>query len=119
MTDQRNLDLALSNEPLTAEWRPDLLGCIMAIVGKWQDGAPMLAVPNYARMNRVTENRSEIALDSAVNYSRGTTIHNSNNKEKPEPAGSSLQGTTIPKNSTERTPGQPKIESKVWIRSLA
>ena len=36
-----------------AEWRPDLLGGVMVITGKWQDGSPMLAIPNYARMNRV------------------------------------------------------------------
>jgi hypothetical protein len=25
----------------------------MVITGKWADGSPMLAIPNYARMNRV------------------------------------------------------------------
>ena len=35
------------------EWRPDLLGGVMVISGKWEDGSPMLAVPNFARMNRV------------------------------------------------------------------
>ncbi len=50
--DQPHIDLALAKEPLTATWRGDLLGGVMAISGKWQDGSPMLAIPNYARMNR-------------------------------------------------------------------
>ena len=38
--------------PLTAEWRPDLLGGVMVIKGKFADGSDLLAVPNYARTNR-------------------------------------------------------------------
>jgi len=38
--------------PLTAEWRPDLLGGVMAIKGKFADGSDLLAIPNYARANR-------------------------------------------------------------------
>lgn len=38
--------------PLVAEWRPDLLGGIMAITGEFADGSKMLAIPNYARINR-------------------------------------------------------------------
>ena len=38
--------------PLTAEWRPDLLGGVMAIKGKFEDGSDLLAIPNYARTNR-------------------------------------------------------------------
>ncbi|HKO14628.1 MAG TPA: beta-L-arabinofuranosidase domain-containing protein, partial [Gemmatimonadaceae bacterium] len=38
--------------PLTTEWRPDLLGGVMVIRGTFADGSPMLAIPNYARMNR-------------------------------------------------------------------
>ena len=37
---------------LTAEWRPDLLGGVMAIRGKFADGSDLLAIPNYARTNR-------------------------------------------------------------------
>ncbi len=51
--DNVNLDRKLSDSPLRAEWRPDLLGGVMVISGKWQDGAPLLAIPNFARMNRV------------------------------------------------------------------
>jgi hypothetical protein len=37
---------------LTAEWKPDLLGGVAVIHGAFADGSPMLAIPNYARMNR-------------------------------------------------------------------
>jgi DUF1680 family protein len=38
--------------PLTTEWRGDLLEGVMVIKGTFADGTPMLAIPNYARMNR-------------------------------------------------------------------
>jgi DUF1680 family protein len=37
---------------LTTEWRGDLLGGVMVIKGTFADGSPLLAIPNYARMNR-------------------------------------------------------------------
>jgi DUF1680 family protein len=41
--------------PLTTEWRGDLLNGVMVIKGTFADGSPMLAIPNYARMNREPE----------------------------------------------------------------
>jgi hypothetical protein len=41
--------------PLTTEWKPDLLGGVMVIKGKFADGSPLLAIPNYARTNRDPE----------------------------------------------------------------
>jgi DUF1680 family protein len=41
-----------ADAPLTTEWRPDLLGGVVVIKGKFADGSPMIAIPNYARMNR-------------------------------------------------------------------
>ena len=40
------------NAPLTAEWRPDLLGGVMVLKSTFADGKPLLAIPNYARNNR-------------------------------------------------------------------
>jgi DUF1680 family protein len=40
------------NSPLTTEWRGDLLGGVMVIKGKFSDGSPLMAIPNFARMNR-------------------------------------------------------------------
>jgi len=37
---------------LSTEWRGDLLGGVMVIKGTFGDGAPMTAIPNYARLNR-------------------------------------------------------------------
>jgi DUF1680 family protein len=37
---------------LTTEWRPELLGGVVAIKGAFADGSPLLAIPNYARYNR-------------------------------------------------------------------
>ena len=52
VADQPRIDQALAGGPLTAQWRGDLLGGVVAISGTWQDGSAMLAVPNFARMNR-------------------------------------------------------------------
>jgi len=41
-----------ANSALTTEWRGDFLGGVMTINGKFADGSKMLAIPNYARVNR-------------------------------------------------------------------
>jgi DUF1680 family protein len=38
--------------PLTTEWRPDFLNGVTVIRGRFASGAPLLAIPNYARYNR-------------------------------------------------------------------
>jgi uncharacterized protein len=49
----QNVDSVLSpTAPLSTEWRADLLGGVMVIKGEFADGKPMLAIPNYARLNR-------------------------------------------------------------------
>jgi uncharacterized protein len=50
--DQQRIDQPLSNAPLEPEWRPDMLGGIVAIKGRWKDGSALTAIPNYARLNR-------------------------------------------------------------------
>lgn len=42
----------LSDKPVVAEWREDLFGGVMVLTGEWEDGTPMLAIPNYTRLNR-------------------------------------------------------------------
>ena len=66
--DQTSLDVPLGADPLAAEWRPDLLEGVVAITGKWADGTAMLAVPNFARMNRITQGTTPVGGDPAVNY---------------------------------------------------
>jgi len=53
--DQPNLNLTPDVKSLATEWRGDLLGGVMTIKGKWSDGSPLLAIPNYARENRGAE----------------------------------------------------------------
>jgi len=38
--------------PLKTEWRPDFLNGVTVITGTFANGAPLLAIPNYARYNR-------------------------------------------------------------------
>jgi DUF1680 family protein len=51
--DNTSIDRKIGDGPLRTEWKPDLLGGVMVITGKWADGSDLVAVPNYARMNRV------------------------------------------------------------------
>lgn len=49
----QKLDKELSpSAPLEATWNPGLLGGVMTITGKFTDGTPFTAIPNYARNNR-------------------------------------------------------------------
>jgi hypothetical protein len=97
--DQENIDGQLSSEPIRAEWRPDLLGGVVALTGKWKDGLPMLAVPNYARMNRVDQVATIGGNNSGVNYAPGTS------------GGTSNASATPPRR--RRRDG---VQSMVWIR---
>jgi len=49
----QDISKTISNKPLSLQWRPDMLHGIMTINGTWTDGSPLLAIPNYVRMNRV------------------------------------------------------------------
>jgi DUF1680 family protein len=49
----QKLDLALSTRsPLSTEWKPELLGGVFVIHGMSADGQRLMAIPNYARLNR-------------------------------------------------------------------
>jgi hypothetical protein len=110
--DQKNIGQRLSNAPLKAEWRPDLLGGVMVITGKWQDGSPMTAVPNYARMNRVGS-PVEYLGDTSVNYAPGATTASGAKASATanKPAIPTAVGT--PNTSLHRRTRE--INSKVWI----
>ena len=122
--DQPDVAQGLSDAPLTTEWRPDLLGGVMVIKGTWKDGSPMVAVPNYARMNRVGP-PPDYPGDAAINYAPGATT--SAGKQTPAKVGDSTApgtpaivkpgagaGTTaLPGTNTGRHNAQ--VVSKVWI----
>ena len=42
-----------ADAPLTTEWKPEFLGGVMVIRSKFADGSPLLAIPNFARTNRL------------------------------------------------------------------
>jgi DUF1680 family protein len=48
----QDITKTIGTAPFSVEWRPELLRGVMAIKGKWADGSPLIAVPNYARLNR-------------------------------------------------------------------
>jgi len=50
--DQPDIDKYIGQGPLTTEWKSDLLNGVLVIKGKWDDGTPLIAIPNYARNNR-------------------------------------------------------------------
>ena len=52
-TDNHNIEGKLGAAPLRMQWRPDLLGGVMVMNGQWKDGSDLVAIPNYARMNRI------------------------------------------------------------------
>ncbi len=72
--DQPDINLALGADPLSTEWRGDLLQGVMTIKGKWANGSPMTAIPNYARNNRLGQSSANAdASDSNIDYSGGAS----------------------------------------------
>jgi hypothetical protein len=98
--DQHSIDQPLSDAPLTAVWRPDLLGGVIAINGKWKDGTPMLAVPNYARMNRVEPAKERAVGDFSADD---------------DPAATASTGTN-PAAANVRPSRTRPVQSRVWIK---
>lgn len=70
--DGHDIEQGLSDAPLTMEWRPDLLGGVMVMKGKWNDGSSMTAIPNFARMNRVPP-PPEYPGSEGIDYAPGAT----------------------------------------------
>ncbi|MEA1648887.1 glycoside hydrolase family 127 protein [Nitrospirillum sp. BR 11164] len=99
--DQPSIDQPLAAAPVTAEWRPDLLGGVVALKGQWQDGTPMLAIPNYARMNRLPSAAGGVGgTDSGINYAIGA------------------QGQVVAADATGEPEGRDRghaRHSQVWI----
>jgi uncharacterized protein len=51
--DKQNVEAVVGSEPkLAAEWASGMLGGVMLVKGTFADGASLIAVPNYARLNR-------------------------------------------------------------------
>lgn len=97
--DQPEIEQPLGAGPLRAVWRSELLSGVMALEGRWADGTPLRAVPNYARMNRVGQGPGEAGGDPPVNYAPGATA-----------------GAGAPAQGTRRRGRSAGPQSQVWIR---
>ena len=52
--DNTDITKPIGSGPLTLKWQGNFLDGVMTINGTWSDGAPLIAIPNYARLNRLT-----------------------------------------------------------------
>ena len=124
--DNQNIDQAISENALTTEWRPDLLGGVVVIRGTWKDGSPLLAIPNYARMNRTSAPR-EYLDDHDINYAPGASATTSRGTKSPNKSGTVAApaspvvltrtagaGNTTPA-AIRRYGRNASADSKVWI----
>jgi DUF1680 family protein len=50
--DQPDITKYIGTGPFTTEWKKDILEGVVVINGKWEDGTPLVAIPNFARNNR-------------------------------------------------------------------
>ena len=97
--DQPEIGRRLGPDPVSARWRPDLLGGVVALSGRWADGRPMLAVPHYARMNRANLPVKFAPGGPVVDYAPGTAA-----------------AVTIA--AVQPGPGDgDRIHSQVWIKA--
>jgi hypothetical protein len=110
--DQPDINRAISSQPLTTEWRGDLLQGVKVIKGEWDDGMPLVAIPHYARNNRVGQKAQQRSAemaggDSTVNYAPGSTTTTTTNTPQVNPGG------------TRQGPGRGRLgesSSQVWIK---
>ena len=116
-TDQPDINQVLSKAPLASEWRGDLLQGVRVIKGTWADGSPMLAIPYFARQNRVSETgrlpRPETGGDTTINYAGGTSVNSV------ATATNTVASTNAPAGGN-RLPGarsrRDGANSMVWIK---
>ncbi len=121
--DNQNIDRRLGSAPLRTEWRQDLLGGMMVIAGTWEDGSPMLAIPNYARMNRVGSPPAYPG-EAEADYAPGETTASGAPSSKRNAVGTAAPAVPaiVTSNAgsgnvgvSDRRKGRPRIDSKVWI----
>jgi DUF1680 family protein len=51
--DHQDITKGIGTKPLSVQWRGDFLNGVMTINGTWADGSPLIAIPNYTRLNRM------------------------------------------------------------------
>jgi uncharacterized protein len=112
--DQPDLNGVIGSQPLTTEWRSDFLPGGRVIRGPWADGTPLVAVPNYARNNRLGQEAQRRSVeivggDSTVNYAPGSTTTTTN-------------ATPASPGGTREAQGRGRFgesASQVWIKDGA
>jgi len=104
--DNQDIDQKLGDDPISVEWKPNLLGGVMAITGMWKDGTAMLAIPNYARMNRVGP-PPEYPGRTEINYAPGATASAGTGSLARNKKADNADG-----HAAQRVTG---VQSKVWI----
>src|SRR6185369_829767 len=107
--DQPDINQAISAKPLTAEWRGNLLEGVTVIKGSWPDGSPLVAIPHYARNNRLSQRSNSEASggDTAINYAPGSIG-----------GGGSGTANNSPTNNTGSGRGRfGESSSMVWIKA--
>lgn len=90
------------NSVLNAQWRGDLLGGVTIITGEYTDGSRLMAVPNYARLNRDKQLPPE-----AGPISGDPSLYMGPSARRPE---------TLQAESQEESRRPPAPASIVWIR---
>jgi DUF1680 family protein len=114
--DQPSLNGVIGSQPLTTEWRGDLLQGVRVIKGTWADGTPLVAVPNYARNNRLGQEARRpgaeiVGGDSTINYAPGSTTATTTTNTTPASLGGTREGR-----------GRSRFgesASQVWIKDRA
>ena len=51
--DSQDINKSIGKSSFAVEWHNELLRGVMVIKGVWSDGTPLMAIPNYARNNRI------------------------------------------------------------------
>jgi DUF1680 family protein len=103
--DQSDLSQPLSAAPLKAEWRGNLLDGVMVLEGKWANGKPMTAIPNFARLNRLGQVATDAADEPKVNYAPGATVSDT----------ASSAGNSEPQSRRRNRRNANGPESIVWM----
>ncbi|MGA2246847.1 MAG: beta-L-arabinofuranosidase domain-containing protein [Verrucomicrobiota bacterium] len=89
--DQPNINQPIGDAPLTPVWKGDLLDGVVALEGKWADGTPLVAIPNFARNNRNTPAAVHAESEPAVDYSGGAAARtNTPAPKRPARSGTSM-----------------------------
>lgn len=106
--DQSVINQSIGDGPLKPEWKPDLLGGVVALSGTWDDGSPLLAIPNFARMNRIgQEAMDDVPGNAGVTFAPGASVQGDT------PSATDSAGAQPSQRRRNRADGP---QSMVWIK---